>query len=371
MKVQHWIASLLLVSTVAAGGVALAAWKKSSLDEAAAAAASQPEPMESVVLATAEEFEHRQTTTSIGTVRALRSITLRNELAGTVAHSALKSGQIVELGTVLVAQDISVEQAELKAQEAQAALAEATLVRMQRLSRDRAVPEMDLDRAKAERDIALAQTSRTRAMMARKTIKAPFRARVGLADLHPGQYLEEGTELTTLQGVDDGVHVDFTVTQMVAAALREGNDVEILISSDDKPVTAKIVAIDSRVDYKTRNASVRAKITDPANAPSPGASVRVRVPVGTPRMTVAIPVSALRRGPEGDHVFVIEPTQDGKTRAHQRLVQSSAVHGDQVLIDKGLVPGEKIAASGSFKLREAVLVAVAPEPPATTSAQAQ
>lgn len=132
--------------------------------------------------------------------------------------------------------------------------------------------------------------------MARKTILAPFRARVGLADVHPGQYLEEGTVLTTLQGVDGAVHVDFTVTQAVAGTLKEGETVEVLATLDSAPVLAKIVALDSRVDPKTRNAGVRAKIEDATQAPSPGASVRVRVPVGPMRKVVSVPVSACAAG---------------------------------------------------------------------------
>ena len=112
----------------------------------------------------------------------------------------LTPGQIVDAGTVLVALDVSVEEAELKAQEAQAALAETMLGRMQRLSQNRVASETDVDRARAERDVALAQIARTRAVIARKTIRAPFRARVGMADVHPGQYLNEGTQLTTLAG---------------------------------------------------------------------------------------------------------------------------------------------------------------------------
>ncbi|WP_256199538.1 efflux RND transporter periplasmic adaptor subunit [Verrucomicrobium spinosum] len=207
--------------------------------------------------------------------------------------------------------------------------------------------------------------------MARKTILAPFRARVGLADVHPGQYLEEGTVLTTLQGVDGAVHVDFTVTQAVAGTLKEGETVEVLATLDSAPVLAKIVALDSRVDPKTRNAGVRAKIEDATQAPSPGASVRVRVPVGPMRKVVSVPVSALRRGPEGDHVFVIAADASGARRAHQRIVQSGAVQADEVLIESGLKPGEEVAASGSFKLREAVLVAEAkdqPQAPVTTMA---
>jgi membrane fusion protein (multidrug efflux system) len=86
--------------------------------------------------------------------------------------------------------------------------------------------------------------------------------------------------------------------------------------------------------------------------------VRVEIPDGPSGSAVAIPVSALRKGPAGDHVFVIASGEDGKTRAHVRAVQSGPVLGDEVLIVGGLTPGEQVAASGSFKLREAVLVAV-------------
>ena len=121
-KMNHrgWIGSSVLLATVVALGVGLGAWKYSSLEESNAASARQPEPIESVTVAVASEREHRDTSTSIGTVLALRSVTLRNELAGTVQEVALTPGQIVEAGTVLVALDVSVEEAELKAQEAQA-----------------------------------------------------------------------------------------------------------------------------------------------------------------------------------------------------------------------------------------------------------
>lgn len=359
MTLRGWIKSLLLLAVVLGIGLGLAVWKYGRIRAASAAAANQPEPMESVTAAIATEREHRPTMTSIGTVLALQSITLRNELPGTVRLVALNPGDIVEAGTILVALDVSVEEAELKAQEAQGALAETTLTRMERLLQTRATAETDVDRARAERDVAVAQLARIKAVIAKKTIRAPFRARVGLADVHVGQYLEEGTVLTTLQSVDDAVHVDFSVPQRVAAGLRENDTVEVLATTEASPIPAKVLAIDARVDPTTRNAMVRARIEGAARTPAPGASVRVRTPVAPPQKTVAIPVSALRKGPEGDHVFVIAADKDGKTRAQMRPVQSGTMIGDEILLYKGLSAGERVAASGSFKLREAVLVAVA------------
>jgi len=355
---SRWLGSVLLLVVVLGIGGGLAVWKMNSIEASDAGFASQPEPMESVAVATAQPLQHRPTTVSIGTVIALRSITLRNELAGTVRKVALVPGTVVEAGKVLVALDVSVEEAEMKALEAQESLAESLLARTQRASDSNAVSASELDRALSERDVARAQIARTQAIIEKKTLRAPFRARVGIADVHPGQYLEEGTVLTTLQGVDDASNVDFAVAQQVAAGLRVGETVEVFPAESQDAIPARIAAIDARVDAATRNAMVRARI-EGHRSPSPGSSVRVRVPVGPAQEAVAIPVNALRKGPEGDHVFVIAADKDGKPRAHARAVESGPVVGGSIVIDEGLRAGEQVAASGSFKLREAVLVAIA------------
>lgn len=355
---RRWIAPVVLIGVVLATGSALAAWKRSAIEAADAAAASQPEPAEAVAVAVARELEHSPSTTSIGTIVALRSITVRNELPGTVRHVSLTPGEVVAAGTVLVALDVSVEQADLQALQAQAALAETQFARMQRMVQQRAASEMEVDTARAERDVALAQIARTQAVIDRKTIRAPFKARVGISDVHPGQYLNEGALLTTLQGVDDHAYVDFTVSQQIATSLRAGDTVSVAASAGSAITTASILALDSRVDPATRNATVRAKIADKLHAFTPGSSVRVQVPVGDARRTVAIPASAVRKGPDGDHVFVLVADETGDLRARMRQVRLDTVVGDEALIESGLSVGEKVAASGSFKLRDSARVAV-------------
>src|SRR5688500_8502682 len=162
-KQKNGLASTLVLVAVVASALGISACKQADIKEANAASAQQQEPKELVTAATAVERPHRETTTAIGTVLALRSVTLRNEVPGTVRYARLTPGQIVEAGTVLVALDVSVEESELKAQEAQAALAKTVLARVQRMMNDRAAPQQELDRARAEYDVALAQIARTKA----------------------------------------------------------------------------------------------------------------------------------------------------------------------------------------------------------------
>ncbi|HEX6240247.1 MAG TPA: efflux RND transporter periplasmic adaptor subunit [Polyangiales bacterium] len=345
---------MLLALFVTAGG-GLALWKQASFRASAAEAANQPEWAEVVATVTASPREHRAWTTAIATVVALRSISLRNERSGTVRKVALSPGKIVEAGSVLVALDTSVEEAELAALQAEAQLADSQVKRQERLLASGATPHEVLERAEAARSVALARVAQTQAVIAQKTLRAPFRSRIGISDVHPGQFLDQGTLITTLQGADEAVYLDFAVPQHVAADLAPGDGVEL----PETALEARIVALDARVDPGTRNTTVRARVEGARARLAPGASLRVRVAAGAPVRALALPASTLRRDPDGDHVFVIANDEAGKTRARLRRVRTGAQVGDEVLIEEGLASGEQVAATGSFKLREGTLVTLA------------
>jgi membrane fusion protein (multidrug efflux system) len=71
--------------------------------------------------------------------------------------------------------------------------------------------------------------------------------------------------------VADEAHVDFTVAQRVAAGLRVGDRVSVIAGNEAAPIAARIVALDSRVDPTTRNASIRARIADATRRAGVGA----------------------------------------------------------------------------------------------------
>ena len=351
------VASVLLVLVALGVAASLYLWKAAASEAEAAAAAAQPPPMWAVEPATVATRSFARSTTSIGTVRALQSITLRNELPGTVHKVSLQTGQVVEAGAVLVELDVAVEMAELQALEAEAKLAASMLARMEQALLKQGASAADVDRARAESDKALANVTRTKAVIERKRLRAPFHARVGFVDLHVGQYLDAGATVTTLQGTEDAVHVDYAVTQDVAAHLTVGSEVEVTVTGQ-ATARATIVAMDARVDATTRNTSIRALLRGLSPMPQPGASIRVRTPIEAPAEVLVVPVSALRRGPDGDHVFAVVKNDKGVLVAEMRRVTSGATLGDEVVVKTGLSLGEQVAAAGSFKLFPGALVAL-------------
>ena len=353
---RHFLAWSVVIIAIAAIAGGLGLYKYNEIQKAVAASAASPEPMESVVSVRAREGQWSVTTRAIGTVVAIRHVDLKNEIAGTIAEIGFASGDLVEEGALLVRFDTRQEEAALAAAEAEARLAKLTFERREGLRGSAAFSPQELDRAREEHAAARARAENLAVIVDKKRIKAPFRARVGITNWQPGAYLDAGTLIVTLQGVAADAYVDFTLPQDSAAAVRTGS--HVTLSGPAVPggmTTARIIAEDNSADGSSRAVRFRAVAAGFGEKLRPGTFVDVTVETSKPRTAVMVPLAAVRRSPQGEHVFVLVD-EDGKLRARQRPVRAGAVQGDEIAIEKGLAAGELIAASGSFKLRDGLLV---------------
>ena len=180
--------------------------------------------------------------TAVGTVLATRSVTLRNELAGTVRTVALVpgrrprrhgAGRPRRLGGAGGA--AGPEGARRPGRDP--APAQPAGQRRPRRLRRRGGPRP------RRADVALAEVERTEGHRPQDDPR-PFRPASAWPTCIPASTSNEGTVLTTLQGIDDVAHVDFAVPQRVAAGLHAGDRVGHLRRR--RPVTPRTVAVDAR-----------------------------------------------------------------------------------------------------------------------------
>lgn len=376
----------------AAGGIATMKLRNHKDEQPPAGAAF--EPFESVQIVPAHEITWQATADLVGTVFAMRTVTVRNELAGVVRTVGFQSGEAVEAGQILLQIDDTAEQADLAAVKAAVRVAEANIAQadsqialaeleLNRLKdvQARAVAEVELDRARskletaradrgrwvAEADQARARVAQVETRLAKLTITAPFRARAGLRTVHEGQYLAEGTDVITLQELTDDIYLDFAIPQEYASRAQVGMAVmaraELL---GPEPIRITVAAVDATVNLETRNLRIRAIVDNTAARLVPGMSVQVSVPIDEPRKLVVVPSTAVRRAAYGNSIFVVAPDEGTQNlRAHQRFVTLGQALGDEVIVLEGLKAGEQVAAAGSFKLRDGVKVmSQPPEAPA-------
>ncbi len=350
---QRLAGSILLVTSVILVGSGLAAYKYWQI-QSAMAEPPPPEMPVAVKIAPVDIIKYRLETTIIGTVLAPQSIMLSNEIAGTVAELGFKPGDIVEKDQTLVALDTSVERAELQAAQARVRLTNSTLARMRKAASTDAVTAAEVDEAEAQFDQASAAVAQLQAIIARKSLRAPFRGKIGLCNTHVGQFLPSGFQIASLQSIDDFVNIDFMIPQSAADSVQVGQPVDLVDA--DTHYSAKIIAIDARADRLSRNLMARAMLTPVPATLVPGDSVRVHIEYGPPLETLSVPAESVRRAPMNTFVYVVERDKDDKERAFARTVRLGKTVGSRVSILEGLKISDRVVADGSFKLHENSLV---------------
>ncbi|HEX7793307.1 MAG TPA: efflux RND transporter periplasmic adaptor subunit [Vicinamibacterales bacterium] len=324
-------------------------------------AAFQPPP-EAVTTIIATEAEWPATLSAIGTMVAVQGVAVSADLPGTVDRILFESGQAVKAGDVLAVLDTRQEQAQLAALEAQRDLARVTFERLQGLLNEHVISQAEFDRASAELRQTDARVGEVRAVIERKTIRAPFSGILGLRQVNLGQYLAGGGELVTLQSLSP-IHANFGVPQQSASQISVGRSVQV--TTDDgtgAQWTGRVTAIDSQVDEATRNIQIQATLANADGRLRPGMFVQAEVVLGPSHALVALPASAISYAPYGDSVFVVTDLKDPNGRTYrgvrQQVVKVGPARGDQVSVISGIKAGEEIVTSGVFKLRNGAAVLV-------------
>lgn len=318
---------------------------------------------------------------SVGSLVAIQGIDVTSQVAGVVASINFESGQDVVAGAKLVTLDSSVEQADLANNKASLQQAELDLARQNDLSRRAIASEATQQAAQAKRDSAAAAVQKTQALIAQKTIVAPFNGRIGIRKVDLGQYIAPGTLMSTIQALDP-IRVDFPVPEQELSKVKIGQPVEITVGTfPDQVFKGKIQSLDARVSLDTRALLIRALLENPDKKLLPGMFANVSVLEESPRPLVTVPRTAITYSLFGDSVYVVKPAAppaqpstaqssgakppDATDVAERRFVRVGETREDRVAILEGVAEGEQVVTSGQLKLQNGARVKVDNSAPLT------
>lgn len=370
-----WIIAVAAVLIVIAG---LGAYKYLQISAAMAGHMSFSMPPEAITTAQVQEQKWPGTLTAVGSLKPVNGLVLRADLAGDIERIGFESGAAVHKGDLLVQQDVSEEQAQLRAAQARQQLAELNLRRFKGLLDKRVSSQSDYDQTTAEYLQAQARCEEIKALIEKKTIRAPFDGMAGIRMVNAGEYLQPGQEIVPLNSMSP-IYVNFSLPQQNLAEVQVGSVVRVTSSgANGEVVEGKITAVNSVVEEATRNFLVQATLENPGGVLRPGMFVGVEVVLPGEKTLLAVPVTSISYAPYGDSVFVVEEMDDEKTGkkylgVHQHFVKLGESRGDQVEILSGIKAGEVVATSGIFKLRpkSAVVVNNETQPPTDLAPQTQ
>ncbi|MEZ5668242.1 MAG: efflux RND transporter periplasmic adaptor subunit [Alphaproteobacteria bacterium] len=302
---------------------------------------------------------------AVGSLIAVQGIEVAPEVSGIVTAVHFQSGDEVVSGAPLFDLDDSTNQADLQSALATLRQMELEQERQRTLLAQRNTSQANFDRSLADRDTADAAVQRVQAVIAQKSVVAPFDGRLGLRQLDVGEFVAAGTPVVTLQQLDP-IHLDFSVPEQAIPNIAVGQAVEVAVEAyPDRAFAGTVQAINARVDQATRNIQVRAELANPDRQLLPGMFATVRVVIGEAQPVVTVTETAITYSLYGDSVFVVVaapsaegaqaagPTPENATTAlavERRFVTVGETRGTRTSVVAGLAAGEIVVSEGQIKL---------------------
>jgi membrane fusion protein, multidrug efflux system len=326
---------------------------------------NMPQPPVAVTTAVAKSERWSEDAEAVGTFVAINGTDVTTEAGGVIKEILFEPGQRVRAGTVLVRLNTANEQATLRALEAAAKLAVAQRDRWRELSQQKLVSLAEVEQRAADAATALAQVEAQRALIAQKTIRAPFDGVLGIRKANLGQFIAPGSPIVNLQSMSP-IFLDFALPQQRMGQVTEGTNIRAAIDSlPGRKFDGRISAIEPQIDAQTRSFKVQATFLNEDGAVRPGTFAKVAFDLGGEQTVVVIPQTAINFNPYGNAVYVIDEIQRGpeekdmegkpltgkKLVVRQRFIKTGATRGDLVAVTDGLKPGERVVTSGLLKLR--------------------
>jgi multidrug efflux system membrane fusion protein len=318
----------------------------------------------------------------VGATEAIRQVTLQAKVGGYLRETGITDGADVKANDLLYRIDhddyqAALSQAQARLQGDQAALEYATSSQKRNaaLSATGAVAKdtndektslMHQAQANIMADKAAIRTAQLN--LGYTEIRAPFDGRIGRSLVHEGALVTpQSTEINTLVQMSP-IYATFNPSETDLALIQKYREqgeltVDIMLAGEDTPrVSGKLTFLDNTVDRTTGTITARATVENTSRELLPGQYIKVRLHLTTRPDALLVPQIALGSSQMGRFVYVIGE----KGTVEQRFIETGALMGDKVVINKGLEAGDKVITGNLQKIGPGMPVQALPPEPAAS-----
>ena len=317
-----------------------------------------------------------------GRIRAQQFVEVRARVEGYLEKMFFEEGTHIDKGQTLFIIDRKLykalaekARAQLNKARANAQKAERDLARIKPLYEQNAASQLDLDNAeaayesaKAEESVAAADLTQAELVLSYTTVTSPISGYVSERSADIGTLVGPGGKSLLATVVkSDTVLVDFSMTALDYLNSKN-RDVNIgqksesrqwepyvtvtLADGSEYPFKGLVDFASPQVDPTTGTFSVRAEMPNPDHVLLPGEFTRVKVLKDVLTNAVNVPSKALEIERGGAYIYVVRPD----SVVERRFVETGPETGNNVIIERGLSPDEKIVTEGFHKLRHGMKV---------------
>ena len=306
-----------------------------------------------VILAPVVDAPFSDRLSALGTAVANESVALTANRTDLVRAVHFEDGQHVDKGQVLVELQVAEEESMLAEAKAMMTEREAAHRRALELNGQGIAPDREVQAAQAQLNAARSRVQALEVAIRDHVVKAPFAGVLGLRRVSVGALLQPSTVITTLDDLSV-VKVDFTIPETWMSAVRVGQRVHARSDAwPDQMFAGKVSAIETRLDRRTRSATVRAIIDNVEDKLRPGMLMKLDVDRGEAPSRQVPEEAVVQRG---DEHFVYVVGDD--CVASEVVIGVGRRQVGRVEVLSGLEAGQRIVVEGLVRVRDGSKVEV-------------
>lgn len=367
----HFPLSLLRMGTLAALFAATAALPACSDKASGKAATKDSSAVENAVPVTVGQVAQKAIPLqlrAIGNVHAFSTVSIKSQVEGTLARVYFNEGQDVKKGDLLFQIDPRPFEAQLKQAEAnlarnmaQAANAHLDERRFADLFKEGGVSQQQYEQARtnaAALDATLqwdrSAVANAKLQLGYASIRSPFDGRTGSLLVHQGNLVKANDADHPLVVINQvrPIYVAFSVPEQELPDIRKymalGTlKVEAPIAGrEGRPARGDLAFVDNAVDLTTGTIQLKAAFPNSDNALWPGQFVNVVLTLTTEANALVVPSQTIQTGQQGSYVYLVNTD----LTVESRPVVVRRTYEDDVVVEKGLVAGERVVTDGQVRL---------------------
>ena len=348
----------------------------------------QPEVIPTVTVETVQTEDMEIYGEYVGRIRAQQFVVIRARVEGYLEEMLFEEGTYIQKDQVLFIIDpklyrarVDKAYAQLQKDRALELKAKRDLDRIRPLFEQNAASQLDLDNAIASYESAvsavmMSEADLTQAEMALgyTTVRSPISGYISERNVDIGTLVGPGGKslLATIVK-SDTVRIDFSMTALDYLKSKERNvnlghqdptrgwNPYITVTLADGsvyPYSGLVDFADPQVDPQTGTFSVRAEMPNPDQSLLPGQFTKVRLLLDVRKSAVVVPAKAVIIEKGGSYIFVVRHNDT----VERRLIELGPETGNKMIVERGLLPGERIVVEGYHKLMPGMKVEIVETP---------
>ena len=281
-----------------------------------------------------------------GEVEAFRDVTVSADEEGRIERYAVEKGARVRRNQPIAYIDARVLSSRVEEARAAARLADEQFERQRRLWEEEQIgTEIRYLEAKYQAEIVHARLETLERRLARTVIRSPIDGVFESKVLEQGERAGTGDPVLRIVATDP-LKITGGIPERFAPSIHPGDSARITFDVlPDWAVWGLIRFVGSTVNAESRTFPIEIHIRNPNGSIKPQMIANVQVVHEQLTHVVVVPQNLIIRDADGYHVFVVTE-DDGRTLAERRSVTLGAAYGNDVVVEEGLVVGERLVTVG-------------------------